>query len=129
MSTSEHVSSEESPYGTEGTGPRIETWVSSLMLSPRETEKLVIYQVAELARRRRERGLRLNFPESIALITEALLEAARDGKSVADVIELGKQVLTREDVMDGVPEMVTLVQVEATFRTGTQLVSVSNPIP
>jgi urease subunit gamma len=114
--------------GTTAT-PRIETWVSSLMLSPRETEKLVIYQVAELARRRRERGLRLNFPESVALISEALLEAARDGKSVADVIELGKQVLTREDVMEGVPEMVTLVLVEATFRTGTQLVSVTNPIP
>ena len=111
------------------TGPRIETWVSSLMLSPRETEKLVIYQVAELARRRRERGLRLNFPEAIALIAEALLEAARDGKSVAEVIALGKQILTREEVMDGVPEMVNLVQVEATFRTGTQLVSVSNPIP
>jgi urease subunit gamma len=109
--------------------PRVETWVSSLMLTPRETEKLVIYQVAELARRRRQRGLRLNLPESIALVTETLLEAARDGKSVADVIELGKQVLTRDDVMDGVPEMVTLVQVEATFRTGTQLVSVSNPIP
>ena len=109
--------------------PRIETWVSAMMLSPRETEKLVIYQVAELARRRRARGLKLNFPESIALITEALLEAARDGKSVADTIELGKHVLGRNDVMDGVPEMVNLVQVEATFRTGTQLVSVSNPIP
>jgi urease subunit gamma len=109
--------------------PRIETWVSAMMLSPRETEKLVIYQVAELARRRRERGLKLNFPESIALITEALLEAARDGRSVAEVIELGKQVLTRDEVMEGVPEMVNLVQVEATFRTGTQLVSVSNPIP
>ena len=109
--------------------PRIETWVSAMMLSPRETEKLVIYQVAELARRRRARGLKLNFPESIALITEALLEAARDGKSVADAIELGKHVLGRDDVMDGVPEMVNLVQVEATFRTGTQLVSVSNPIP
>jgi urease subunit gamma len=127
MATSDHVAHE--PSSTDGTGPRIESWVSSLMLTPRETEKLVIYQVAELARRRRERGLRLNFPESIALITEALLEAARDGKSVADVIELGKQVLTREDVMEGVPEMVALVQVEATFRTGTQLVSVSNPIP
>jgi urease subunit gamma len=111
------------------TGPRIETWVSSLMLSPRETEKLVIYQVAELARRRKERGLKLNFPEAIALITEALLEAARDGESVADVTELGKRVLTRQDVMDGVPEMVNLVQVEATFRTGTNLVSVPNPIP
>jgi urease subunit gamma len=109
--------------------PRIETWVSSLMLSPRETEKLVIYQVAELARRRRSRGLKLNFPEAIALITEGLLEAARDGRSVAEVMELGKQVLTREDVLEGVPEMVNVVQVEATFRTGTQLVSVANPIP
>jgi urease subunit gamma len=129
MSTAKHAAGQESQSSSDGSGPRVETWVSSLMLSPRETEKLVIYQVAELARRRRERGLELNFPESIALITEALLEAARDGKSVADVIELGKQVLTRADVMEGVPEMVTLVQVEATFRTGTQLVSVSNPIP
>ena len=109
--------------------PRIERWLSSLMLSPRESEKLIIYQVAELARRRKERGVKLNFPESIALITEALLEAARDGKSVADAIELGKQILTRADVMKEVPAMVTLVQVEATFRTGTQLVSVTNPIP
>jgi urease subunit gamma len=109
--------------------PRIETWVSSLMLTPRETEKLLIYQVAELARRRRQRGLKLNFPESIALIAEALLEAARDGRSVAEAMELGTQVLTRDDVMAGVPEMVNLVQVEATFRTGTQLVTVPNPIP
>jgi urease subunit gamma len=109
--------------------PRIEISESSLLLSPRETEKLVIYQVAELARRRRERGLKLNFPESIALIAEALIEAARDGRSVAETIELGKQVLTRDDVMEGVPEMANLVQVEATFRTGTQLVSVTNPIP
>ena len=129
MSTSHDIARQQPTPSTNGSGARIETWVSSLMLSPRETEKLVIYQVAELARRRKERGVKLNFPESIALITEALLEAARDGKSVADVIELGKQVLTREDVMEGVPEMVTLVQVEATFRTGTQLVSVSNPIP
>ena len=100
-----------------------------MMLSPRETEKLVIYQVAELARKRRDRGVKLNFPESIALITEALLEAARDGRSVADATELGKQILTREEVMEGVPEMVSLVQVEATFRTGSQLVSVTNPIP
>ena len=109
--------------------PRIETWVSAMMLSPREVEKLLIYQVAELARRRRQRGLRLNFPEAIAVITEALLEAARDGRSVAEVIELGSQVLDRTEVMDGVREMIDLVQVEATFRTGTQLVSVSNPIP
>src|SRR3954453_3302247 len=110
------------------TGPRVETWVSSLMLTPRETEKLVIYQVAELARRRRERGLKLNFPESIALICEALLEAARDGRSVAEATEIGKQVLTRDDVMPEVPAMVTLVQVEATFPTGLQLVSVPDPI-
>jgi urease subunit gamma len=108
--------------------PRIETWVSSLMLSPRETEKLVIYQVAELARRRRQRGLKLNFPESIALIAEALLEAARDGLSVAEATELGGQILSRDEVMEGVAEMVTIVQVEATFRTGTQLVSVTDPI-
>jgi urease subunit gamma len=109
--------------------PGTETWISSMMLTPRETEKLVIYQVAELARRRRARGVKLNFPESIALICEALLEAARDGLSVAEVQELGKRVLTRDDVMPEVPYMVTLVQVEATFRTGTQLISVSNPIP
>jgi urease subunit gamma len=129
MSTSNRIAPKQVTPSTNGSGPRVETWVSSLMLSPRESEKLVIYQVAELARRRKQRGLRLNFPESIALITEALLEAARDGKTVAEVMELGKQVLRREDVMDGVAEMVTLIQVEATFRTGTQLVSVSNPIP
>jgi urease subunit gamma len=123
------MATRKSTHTDSPTRPRIETWVSSLMLSPRETEKLVIYQVAELARRRRDRGLKLNFPESIALITEALVEAARDGRSVAEAIELGKHVVTRDDVMDGVPEMVNLVQVEATFRTGTQLVSVSNPIP
>jgi urease subunit gamma len=79
---------------TTSTAARIERWVSSLMLTPRETEKLVIYQVAELARRRRDRGVKLNFPESIALISEALLEAARDGTSVAEGLELGRQVLT-----------------------------------
>ncbi|MET9774010.1 urease subunit gamma [Streptomyces sp. NPDC006367] len=100
-----------------------------MMLSPRETEKLVVYQVAELARRRLSRGTRLNFPEAIALICEALMEAARDGRTVAEAIEAGKQVLTRDDVMPEVPDMVTLVQVEATFKTGTQLVSVPHPIP
>ncbi|MFJ8546552.1 urease subunit gamma [Streptomyces sp. NPDC093586] len=109
--------------------PGTETWLSSLMLSPRETEKLVVYQVAELARRRLGRGTKLNFPEAIALICEALMEAARDGKTVAEAIESGKQVLTRDDVMPEVPDMVTLVQVEATFKTGTQLVSVPHPIP
>lgn len=106
-----------------------QTLISSLMLTPRETEKLVIYQVAELARRRKARGLKLNYAEAIALICEALLEAARDGKSFSEAVALGKQVLARGDVMEGVPEMVTLVQVEATFKTGTQLISVPDPIP
>ena len=110
-------------------GPRVEAWASSLMLTPRELDKLVIYQVADLARKRRQRGVKLNFPESIAFISEVLLEGARDGLSVAEVMELGKQVLTRGDVMEGVAEMVNLVQVEATFRTGSQLISVPNPIP
>lgn len=108
--------------------PGTETWISSMMLTPRETEKLVIYQVADLARRRRDRGVKLNFPEAIALICEALLEAARDGCSVAEAVEVGQQVLTRDEVMPEVPFMVTLVQVEATFATGTQLVSVPDPI-
>ena len=105
-----------------------ETSIPSMMLTPRETEKLIIYQVAELARKRKARGVKLNYPESIALICEAMLEAARDGKSVAEAGAMGKQVLTRDDVMDAVPDMVTLVQVEATFKTGIQLISCPNPI-
>jgi urease subunit gamma len=99
-----------------------------MMLTPRETEKLMVYVAAELARKRKARGLRLNVPESVALITEALLEGARDGKTVPQVMELGRQVLTREEVMDGVPDLVTLVQVEATFPDGTKLVSCHDPI-
>jgi urease subunit gamma len=98
------------------------------MLTPRETEKLVIYQVAELARRRKGRGLKLNYAEAIALICEALLEAARDGRSLSEVTAIGKQTLKREDVLDGVPEMVNLIQIEATLRTGTQLITVPDPI-
>jgi urease subunit gamma len=100
-----------------------------MQLTPREHEKLMIYVVADLARRRRARGLRLNYSEAIALITEALLEGARDGKSVAELMALGKTVLTRDDVMDEVPEMVRLVQVEATFPDGTKLISCHDPIP
>ncbi len=99
-----------------------------MMLTPREMEKLLIYVAADLARKRRARGLQLNVPESIALITEALLEGARDGKSVAEVMTLGRKVLTREEVKEGVPELVTLVQVEATFPDGTKLVSCHDPI-
>ncbi len=99
-----------------------------MMLTPREVEKLLVYVAADLARKRRARGLKLNMPESIALITEALLEGARDGKSVVEVMTLGREVLTRDDVMESVPELVTLVQVEATFLDGTKLVSCHNPI-
>jgi urease subunit gamma len=99
-----------------------------MMLTPRESEKLLIYVAADLARRRQGRGLKLNVPEAVALITEALLEGARDGKSVAEVMALGREVLTREQVMAGVPELVTMVQVEATFPDGTKLVSCHEPI-
>jgi urease subunit gamma len=99
-----------------------------MMLTPRETEKLLVYVAADLARRRRGRGLKLNVPESVALITEAILEGARDGKTVAEVMDLGRQVLTREEVMEGVTELVDLVQVEATFPDGTKLVSCHDPI-
>ena len=99
-----------------------------MMLTPRETEKLMVYVAADLARKRQARGLKLNVPESVALITEAILESARDGRSVAEAMELGRQVLSRDDVMEDVPEMVDMVQVEATFPDGTKLVSVHDPI-
>jgi urease subunit gamma len=97
-------------------------------LTPREQEKLLIYVAAQLARERRARGLKLNYPEAMALITSAILEGARDGQSVADLMSYGAAILTREDVMDGIPEMIDLVQVEATFPDGTKLVSVHQPI-
>jgi len=99
-----------------------------MMLTPREQEKLLVYVAADLARKRRARGLKLNVPESVALITEALLEGARDGKAVTEVMALGRQVLTRDDVMEGVSELIPLVQVEATFPDGTKLVSCHEPI-
>jgi len=97
-------------------------------LTPHEQEKLLIYVAAMLARERRARGLKLNYPEAVAIITSAILEGARDGKSVAELMSYGATILTRDDVMDGVPEMVELVQVEATFPDGTKLVSVHHPI-
>jgi len=99
-----------------------------MLLTPREIDKLSIYVVADLARRRRGRGLRLNTVEATALIAEAILEGARDGRSVVELMELGRTVLRREDVMDEVPEMVDVVQVEATFPDGTKLVTVHHPI-
>jgi urease subunit gamma len=100
-----------------------------MRLSPREQEKLLIFVAAELARRRRTRGLKLNYPEAVAFITAELLEAARDGHSVADLMSDGKHILGRDDVMEGVPEMIEQVQVEATFPDGTKLVTVHEPIP
>ncbi len=99
-----------------------------MQLTPHEQEKLLIYLAALLARERRARGLKLNYPESVALITSAILEGVRDGKSVAELMSYGATILTRDDVMDGVPEMIDLVQVEATFPDGSKLVSVHQPI-
>jgi urease gamma subunit len=97
-------------------------------LSPREQEKLLIVVAGDLARRRRDRGLKLNYPEAVSLISAELLEAARDGKSVAELMSLGATFVTRGQVMDGVAEMIHDVQVEATFPDGTKLVTVHNPI-
>jgi urease subunit gamma len=97
-------------------------------LTPREKDKLLIFTAGLLAERRKARGLKLNVPESIALITCSILEGARDGKTVAQLMSEGKQVLRRDDVMDGVPEIVSEIQVEATFPDGTKLVTVHQPI-
>ncbi|MBP7566272.1 MAG: urease subunit gamma [Burkholderiaceae bacterium] len=98
-------------------------------LTPREKDKLLIFTAALLAERRRARGLKLNYPEAIALISAAVMEGARDGKSVAQLMSEGRTVLAREDVMEGVPEMIPDIQVEATFPDGTKLVTVHQPIP
>ncbi len=100
-----------------------------MRLSPHETDRLLISYAAELARRRQARGLRLNHPEAIAIITDHLLEGARDGRSVAELMVSGREVLGREEVKEGVPEMLDDVQVEATFPDGTKLVTVHHPIP
>lgn len=97
-------------------------------LTPREKDKLLVAMAAMVARRRLERGVKLNHPEAIALITDFVLEGARDGRSVADLMQAGAQVLTREQVMEGVAEMIPDVQVEATFPDGTKLVTVHEPI-
>ena len=100
-----------------------------MRLSPREQEKLLIFVAADVARRRHTRGLKLNYPEAVAIISAELMEAARDGRSVAALMSWGKQILSREDVMEGVPEMIPEVQIEATFPDGTKLVTVHEPIP
>jgi len=97
-------------------------------LTPREQEKLLVFVAAEVARKRQNRGLKLNYPEAIAIISAEILEAARDGKSVAEIMTLGATILKREDVMDGVADMIHDVQIEATFPDGTKLVTVHDPI-
>ena len=97
-------------------------------LTPREQEKLMIVVAADLARRRQARGLRLNYVEAVAILTAEMIEAARDGKSVAEIMGFGKKILSRAQVMEGVPEMIHEVQVEATFPDGTTLVTVHDPI-
>ena len=99
-----------------------------MFLSRYEQERLMIYTAGKLALERKERGLKLNLPEATAIITSYLLEGARDGKSVADLMESGRHVLAKDDVMEGVPEMLTQVQVEATFPDGTKLVTVTGPL-
>ena len=97
-------------------------------LTPREKDKLLIFTAALLAERRKDRGLKLNYPEAVALISAAVMEGARDGRTVADLMDFGRTILAREDVMEGVPEMIHDVQVEATFPDGTKLVTVHEPI-
>ena len=97
-------------------------------LTPREQEKLLVFVAAELARKRQARGVKLNYPEAVAIISAEILEAARDGKSVADIMVLGTKILKRSDLMDGIVEMLHEVQVEATFPDGTKLVTVHDPV-
>ena len=98
-------------------------------LTPREKDKLLVAMAAMVARRRLERGIKLNHPEAVAFITAALLEGAREGRSVAELMGWGATLLTRDDVMEGVPEMIPEIQIEATFPDGTKLVTVHHPIP
>ena len=100
----------------------------AMYLTPQERDKLLIHVAADVARRRLERGLRLNHPEAVALISEHVLEGARDGRGVSELMDTGRAVLRREQVMDGVPELIDSVQVEATFPDGTKLVTVHHPI-
>lgn len=99
-----------------------------MKLTQREIEKLMVFTAAQVAERRKNRGVKLNHPEAVALITDAVIEAARDGKTVSEVMEIGTHVLSTDDVMDGVANMIPLIQVEATFPDGTKLISVHNPI-
>jgi urease subunit gamma len=97
-------------------------------LTPREIEKLLVFTAADVARRRQQRGLKLNYPEAVALITAEILEGVRDGRTVTELMQFGATILTRDDVMEGVPEMMHEIQVEGTFPDGTKLITVHDPI-
>ncbi|MCX8164455.1 MAG: urease subunit gamma [Aquificaceae bacterium] len=99
-----------------------------MRLTPREVEKLLVYVAANLAKSRKERGLKLNYPEAVAIITAEILEGIREGKTVSELMDLGTRILKRDDVMEGVPEMLHTIQVEGTFPDGTKLVTIHNPI-
>ena len=99
-----------------------------MRLTPKEQENLLLHMAGNLAKERRDRGLRLNYPEAVAYISSELMELARDGKTVTELMQLGTKLLTKEDVMEGVADLVTQIQVEATFPDGTKLVTVHNPI-
>ena len=99
-----------------------------MMLTPREIDKMYIFLAAQIAKRRKDRGLKLNYPESMALIADYVIEGARDGKSVTELMSSGRKVLSKNDVLPGVPEMMHTVQVEATFEDGTKLVTIHDPI-
>lgn len=99
-----------------------------MMLTPREIDKLYVFLAAQVAQRRKDRGLKLNYPESMALIADFIVEGARDGKSVSELMSSGRRVLSKDDVMEGVPELISTVQVEATFEDGTKLVTIHDPI-
>ena len=107
---------------------QLTVFLFNMHLTPRESEKLLLFLAGELAEKRKARGLKLNYPEAIALISSHLQEAARDGKSAAELMDYGATVLTRDDVMEGIPEMIAEIQIEATFPDGTKLVTVHDPI-
>lgn len=99
-----------------------------MRLSPRDLDRITLFNIAEMARRRRARGVKLNYPESVALISDEVLEEVRAGRSYAEVAQYGRQILTRDDVMDGVADMLTLIQVEGIFCDGTRVITIRNPI-
>ncbi|QCE35069.1 urease subunit gamma [Acetobacteraceae bacterium] len=99
-----------------------------MQLTPREIEKLMVYTLADVAQKRKEKGLKLNHPEAVAIITAAAMEGAREGKTVEEVMHVARNVLTREDVMDGIPDLISYVQVEAIFTDGSRLVTIHDPI-